>query len=180
MSTLLFSSDSVWTMLHGLVLGGGAMLALAAALFAMRAMPALDAPDARAQVQSRYLTGLLVATAALLWLTAIGGTYIVFPPYRATPPEGLTDLSQYPRALLLSNPGTAWLHGFGMEIKEHVPWIAAMLATAVAFVGMRYRTTLLSDSRLRRMSSTMLAICFVLVAGVAVLGVFINKVAPLE
>jgi len=183
MNTLLFSSESIWTMLHGLVLGGGAMLALAAALFAMRAMPAtpaMDAPDARARVQSRYLTGLLVAIAVLLWLTVIGGTYIVFPPYRATPPEGLTDLSQYPRAFLLSSPGTAWLHRFGMEVKEHVPWIAAMLSTAVAFVGMQYRTTLLSDSRLRRMSSTMLAICFALVAGVALLGVFINKVAPLE
>lgn len=180
MTTLLFSSDSVWTMIHGLVFGGGAMLALAAALFAMRAMPAMDAPDARPPTQTRYLTGLLVAVAVLLWFTVIGGTYIVFPPYRATPPEGLADLSQYPRSLLLSNPGTAWLHRFGMEIKEHVPWIAAMLATAVAFVGMRYRTTLLSDSRLRRMSSTLLAICFVLVAGVAVLGVFINKVAPLE
>lgn len=180
MSTLLFSSDSIWTMIHGLVFGGGAMLALAAGVFAMRAMPALDASDARAQVQSRYLTGLLVAIAVLLWLTVIGGTYIVFPPYRATPPEGLTDLSQYPRALLLSNAGTAWLHGFGMEIKEHVPWIAAMLATAVAFVGWRHRTTLLSDSRLRRMASTLLAICFALVAAVAVLGVFINKVAPLD
>lgn len=180
MSNLLFSSDSIWTMIHGLVFGGGAMLALAAALFAMRALPALDVPDARAQTQSRYLTGLLVAVAVLLWFTVIGGTYIVFPPYRAAPPEGLADLSQYPRSLLLSNPGTAWLHSFGMEIKEHVPWIAAMLATAVAFVGVRYKTTLLSDPRLRRMSSTLLAICFALVAVVAVLGVFINKVAPLE
>jgi hypothetical protein len=180
MNTLLFSSDSIWTMLHGLMLGGGAMLALAAALFALYVMPAGNAPDAGVQVRSRYLTGLLVAIAVLLWLTIIGGTYVIFPPYRATPPEGLTDLSQYPRSLLQSNPGTAWLHGFGMEIKEHVPWIAAMLATAVAFIGMRYRGTLLSDSRLRRMSLTLLAVCFVLVAGVAVLGVFINKVAPLE
>jgi hypothetical protein len=180
MSTLLFSSDSVWTMIHGLVFGGGAMLALAAALFAMRAMPAQGATAEGADTQSRYLSGLLVAIAVLLWLTVIGGTYIVFPPYRATPPEGLADLSQYPRSLLLSNPGTAWLHSFAMEIKEHVPWIAAMLATAVAFVGVRHRTTFLSDHSLRRVSSTLLTICFVLVAGVAVLGVFVNKVAPLE
>jgi hypothetical protein len=180
MSTLLFSSQSIWTMIHGLMLGGGAMLALAAALFALRAMPAGDAQNAGAQLQSRYLTGLLVSIAVLLWLTVIVGTYVNFPPYRATPPEGLTDLSQYPRSLLQSDPGTAWLHGFAMEIKEHVPWIAAMLATPVAFVGLRYRTLVLSDGRLRRMSSALLAICFVLVAIVAVLGVFINKVAPLE
>ena len=29
-------------------------------------------------------------SAALLWLTVIVGTYIVFPPYRATPPAGVT------------------------------------------------------------------------------------------
>ena len=34
------------------------------------------------------------------------GTYIVFPAYRAPPPEGATDLTPYPRALLLANqPG---------------------------------------------------------------------------
>jgi heme A synthase len=180
MSTLLFSGESIWTMIHGLMLGGGAMLALAAALFALRAMPAGDAGSAGTEVQSRYLTGLLVCIAVLLWLTVIVGTYVNFPPYRATPPEGLTDLSQYPRSLLQSNPGTAWLHGFAMEIKEHVPWIVAMVATAVAAVGVRYRSVLLNDSRLRRMITTLLAICFALVAFVAVLGVFINKVAPLE
>ena len=73
-----------------------------------------------------------------------------------------------------------WLQSFAMEIKEHVPWIAAMLATAVAFVSVRYRSKLLSDAQLRSMSTALLAICFVLVFFVALLGIFINKVAPLE
>jgi hypothetical protein len=115
-----------------------------------------------------------------LWLTVLAGTYISFPPYRTTPPEGVTDLSRYPRSLLQSTPDTAWLHSFAMEIKEHVPWIAAMLATAVAFVAMRYRSKLLSDVRLNRMATALLAICFVLVSVVALLGVLINKVAPLD
>lgn len=167
-------------MLHGIVLGGGALLGLAAALFALRAMRTADAPAIPAPNQARYLTWLTVFIAVLLWLTVLAGTYIIFPPYRATPPEGLTDLSQYPRSLITSNPGTAWLHAFAMEIKEHAPWIAAMLATAVAFIGVRYRSRLLSDAELNRTATTLLSICFVLVSFAAILGVFINKVAPLE
>jgi hypothetical protein len=126
------------------------------------------------------LAWVIVFVAVVLWLTVLVGTYVNFPPYRATPPAGLSDLSQYPRSLIQSNPGTVWLHAFAMEIKEHVPWIAAMLATAVAFVGVRYRSRLMTDSQLRGMATTVLAICFVLVSFVAILGVFINKVAPLE
>jgi hypothetical protein len=128
MDNLLFSERSIWTMIHGIVLGGGALMALAAALFSLRTMRAVPALDVAAERQARYLAWLLVLTAVLLWLTLVIGTYVTFPPYRATPPEGLTDLSAYPRALIRSSPGTAWLHSFAMETKEHVPWIAAMLA----------------------------------------------------
>ncbi len=180
MDTKLFSDRSVWTMIHGIVLGGGALMALAAALFALRAMRATDAPHGAAQQQSRYLAWLVVFAAVALWLTVFIGMLVSFPAYRATPPEGLTDLSQYPRSLLQSNAGTQWLHAFAMEIKEHVPWIAAMLATAVAFVAARSRSKLLTDLRLNRMATTLLAICFALASIVGVLGIFINKVAPLE
>jgi hypothetical protein len=130
--------------------------------------------------QSRYLARLLVLVAVLLWLTVLVGTYVTFPPYRATPPEGLMDLSRYPRSLIQSTAGAGWLHSFAMETKEHVPWIVAMMATAVAYVAVRYRSRLLSDPGLRRMATALLAICFVLIAYVALLGVFVNKVAPLE
>jgi hypothetical protein len=179
MELKLFTDRSIWTMIHGIVLGGAALMALAAALFSLRAMRTTVA-DPAAQQESRYLTWLLVFIAVSLWLTVIVGTYVAFPPYRATPPEGLTDLSQYPRSLIQSSPETRWLHGFAMESKEHVPWIAAMLATGVAFVGIRYRARLLSDGQLRGMAMTLLGICFVLVAYISILGVLINKVAPLE
>jgi hypothetical protein len=116
----------------------------------------------------------------MLWLTVIIGTYIIFPPYRATPPPGATDLSQFPRALVLANPNSAWLHAFAMEIKEHMPWIASMLTTAVAFIVVRYPGAVLRDPSVRRMVLTLLAIAFVLVAGISLLGVFVNKVAPLD
>src|SRR5688572_3855365 len=112
---MLFSDRSILTMVHGLVFGGGALLALAAALFALRVLPASDGP-APSPGQARALSLLMSAAAALLWLAVLGGTYLVFPPYRATPPEGLADLAAYPRSLLLGSPDTAWLHAFAMEV----------------------------------------------------------------
>jgi hypothetical protein len=61
-----------------------------------------------------------------------------------------------------------------------MPWIAAMLATGVAFVAARYRAQLLGDDRLRRICVSLLTLTLVLVAGVSFLGILINKVAPLE
>lgn len=166
-------------MLHGIVLGGGAMMGLAAALYTLVAMRMPHAEEAAVR-QGRNFAWLTTFIAVALWLTVLVGTYVSFPPYRATPPDGLADLSKYPRSLLMSNPGTAWLHAFAMEVKEHMPWIAAMIATPVAFVTMRYRQLALHDQSLRRMTTVMLAICFMLAAGVAMLGILINKVAPLD
>lgn len=177
---MLFSERSIWTMLHGIGFGGGALLALAAILVALyvlypRAGELETLPD-----RSGTIAGLTAFGALLLWLTTIVGTYAVFPPYRATPPEGATDLASYPRALILGDPSTAWLHAFAMETKEHLPFIACILATAVAFVAWRYRRRFITDPGLRRGGSALLIVTFGIVAYISLLGVFINKVAPLE
>jgi hypothetical protein len=172
---LLFTDRSIWTMAHGIVLGGGALMGLFAALFYLYAARSSAAPNA-----SRAFGTLTVFTAALLWLAVLVGTYIVFPPYRSTPPAGVTDFSQFPRSLIQASPATVWLHSFGMESKEHMPWIASMLATAVAFVAVRYRSRVLEDPSLRNLSAALLAISFALVAFVSLMGVFVNKVAPLQ
>jgi hypothetical protein len=174
----MFTGRSLWTMVHGIGLGGGAMMGLAATLFYLYAARVSAGPEWRAA--SRALARLTVLTAAVLWLTVLLGTYIVFPPYRMTPPAGLTDLSQFPRALVLANPNTAWLHTFAMESKEHMPWIASMLVTAAAFMSLRYRSLLLNDVQLHRMASALLAVSFAVVSFVSLMGIFINKVAPLE
>lgn len=155
-------------------------MALFAALYSLRAGYVEGAAAPLLQKSSRYLIGLTVFAAVALWLTVIVGTYVTFPPYRAVPADALADLSHYPKALIQSNPGTAWLHSFAMESKEHVPWIAAMLATVVAFFGVHYRTHLLSDRHLNRTATALVAVCFALVAYLSILGVFVNKVAPLE
>lgn len=179
----MFSGRSLWTMVHGLGLSGGALLGLAAALFYLYAAPIRDGGGGRTvatATQGQAFAWLSALTAMLLWLSVLVGTYIVFPDYRATPPAGATDLTAYPRALILADPSSAWLHEVAMEIKEHVPFIAAMLATAVAFVAVRERERLLNDSALRRAGLALLGIAFALVGVVALLGTLVNKFAPLE
>lgn len=175
----LFSAPSLLTMVHGLVLAGGAIVALIVALYVLRTAAAPAGARVR-ENEARHLARVTTTAAVLLWLTVIGGTYIVFPLYRAAPPEGVTALADYPRAFLLADEGTRWLHAFGMEIKEHMPWIAAMLATAVAFIATRHRRTLLADPKLRGMATSLLLVSLALVAFAGLLGVFVNKVAPLD
>ena len=176
---MLFTDRSILTMVHGIGLGGAALMGLAAALFHLCATRTPDA-SGDSPAASRALAGVTVFTAAMLWLTVLVGTYVVFPPYRAAPPAGVTDLSRFPRSLVLASPDTAWLHAFAMESKEHMPWIASMLATAVAFVCVRYRSGVLHDAGLRSMAIASLAISLALVAVSSLMGVFVNKVAPLQ
>jgi hypothetical protein len=176
---MLFTLRSLLTMAHGLVLSGGAMLGLAVALYALH----VDATPSGGLVRERsaeWLARLSQMTSVLLWMAVLSGTYVVFPLYRATPPEGLVALDAFPRALLMSDPSTRWLHSFAMEIKEHMPWIAAMLTTAAAFLATRYRETLLAHGQLRRLTASLLWTSLVLVALVALLGVFVNKIAPVQ
>lgn len=177
---MLFSEGSLWTMLHGIGFGGGAMLTLGAVLFAIYLMRGAAAGPTVSDMSARRIGQLTAVSATLLWLTSLVGTYIVFPAYRTPPPEGATDLTAYPRAMILANPETAWLHAFAMETKEHLPWIATMLATAAAFVAWHYGKAFLRDKQLRRLGTAFLAGCFVLVSYISLLGVFVNKVAPVH
>jgi hypothetical protein len=176
---MLFTDRSIWTMVHGIGLGGAALMGLAAALFYLYATRTSYASPIAAANPSRALAGLTVFTAVILWVAVLVGTYIIFPPYRATPPDGVTDLAQFPRSLIQASADTAWLHSFAMESKEHMPWIASMLATAVAFVAVRYPVQVLQDAAVRNMAAILLAICFSLVSFVSLMGIFVNKVAPL-
>ncbi|MCA1677957.1 MAG: hypothetical protein LC777_02890 [Actinobacteria bacterium] len=91
-----------------------------------------------------------VVMAAFVWLAVVSGTWLVYPGYRAVPPDGSTDLVAYPKAALLADANLSVWHDFGMEWKEHVAWIAPFLATAVAFIVIRYAPLVTRDARLRR------------------------------
>jgi predicted membrane protein len=115
--------------------------------------------------------------AAALWGAVVSGTWFVYPGYRAEPPEGAETLA-YPKADLLANGDMAFWHDFGMEWKEHVAWLTPFLATAVAFVAIRYGRRVTRDEVIR----TSLIRCFTVAALASVvaagLGAAINKVAP--
>ena len=68
---MLFSERSIWTMVHGIGLGGGALIGLAAALFYLYAARPFD--GAAAPPGSGALAGATVLSAVLLWLTVIVG-----------------------------------------------------------------------------------------------------------
>lgn len=118
-----------------------------------------------------------LTTALVGWIAVITGTWIVYPWYRAKPPAG-GDIAGYPKAYLTSHATLANWHEFGMEWKEHVGWLAPILATAVAFVIFRYGRQLAQEPKIRQALMTLLVIgvCSASVAGVV--GVFLNKVAP--
>jgi hypothetical protein len=175
--TLLTLRES-WTMIHGVVFGGGFLLAFTgglALLYTLKA-DALTAAGIRRHV--RLLTLATFILAGLTWLAVLSGTYGSYPWYRAAPPEGVTDLTAYPRSYLRADPNLSFWHSFGMEWKEHIAWFSPLLATPVAFVVWRYGAYLARDSQLRWAMIVLIALAFA-VAGIAgVLGILITKAAP--
>jgi hypothetical protein len=78
---MLFTDRSLSAMVHGIALGGAALTGLAAAMFYLYAARTTVPTPA----SSRALAWLTAFTAVMLWLAVLAGTYVVFPPYRATP-----------------------------------------------------------------------------------------------
>jgi len=123
--------------------------------------------------------------AVLVWLTVIVGTFLVYPWYRSAPPEAVDqavqseELAQYPRYWLLANEATAGWHEFGMEWKEHVAWLAPMLATVVAFAIVRYNGHLAENKAARQMVMTLFFLSFAIAGIAGLLGALITKAAPI-
>ncbi|HEY6056613.1 MAG TPA: hypothetical protein VIV06_01205, partial [Candidatus Limnocylindrales bacterium] len=116
------------------------------------------------------------------WLTVITGTFIAYPWYRAAPPEGVdradpAQLADFPRYLLLAQEKTAQWHEFGMEWKEHVAWIAPMLATAVAFIVLYYGRDLAHRADVRRIAIVLFTLAFLAAGAAGLFGALITKAA---
>jgi hypothetical protein len=179
------------TVVHGMVLGSAFLLAFGgglAGLYSLR--PALMTAEGIKERTRRLIVGTW-GMAIIAWATVITGTWTVYPWYRAKLagsdfagckaaqlPVGQCS----PRDFLLSNVSgkTADWHTFGMEWKEHVAWIAPLLATAVAFAVTYYGRRLVRHQGVRRALMAMFVVAFA-VAGIAGLfGAFLNKVAPIR
>lgn len=179
-----FTDRELWAVGHGLVLGTLFLLAFGGGLAGLYSLKAnLLTAEGITERTPRLLAGSLVM-AIVAWLTVISGTFVVYPWYRATPPEGLDRalqsdaLRDFPRYWLLASDKTAEWHKLGMEWKEHVAWIAPFLATAVAFAVVYYGAQLVRRGEIRRAAIIFFTLAF-LAAGVAGLfGAFITKAAP--
>jgi len=171
------SSREFWALIHGIVLGGTFLLAFAGGLVGLYSLKPdwMTVEGIRDETQ-RLRAGTWIM-AIVAWLTVIVGTYIVYPWYRAKPPEG-ADLRLFPRSFLLAHPQIAEWHKFGMEWKEHVAWFAPILATAVAYIVWRYGNQLAEDNRLRKVAITLFVLAFASAAIAGLMGALITKKAP--
>jgi len=169
----------IWTAAHGMIFGAVFLLAFAgglAGLYSLRP-ELLTAAGMRERLpRIKWGTGLM---ALIAWLTVISGTYIVYPWYRARPPEGVIELTGYPRYFLLDNPNLAGWHTFGMEWKEHVAWFAPILATAVFYIAWKYGPQLAENNRLRKMVMVLFILAFAAAAIAGLFGALITKAAPI-
>ncbi len=174
-----------WTLIHGMGFGAAYLLAFAGGLAGLYSLQERLVTVEGVSERIRRLRWGIVLMAVVVWLTVIVGTYIVYPWYRATPPASIDQkvqsdqLKAYPRYWLLASEETAEFHDFGMEWKEHVAWVAPLLATVVAFAVMRYGKELTQNRTARHMVMTLFFVSFAIAGIAGVLGALITKAAPL-
>jgi len=174
------SMREILTVVHGMVFGFIFLLGFSGALYAVYSMKAeWLTPEGIARSVNLikvYLWGLAIS----VWAAVLTGAYVIYPWYRAVPPEGTTDLSSFPKFLLLANESTAQWHEFGMEWKEHVAFLAPIAATVVAFVVSYYGPLLARKVAERRAVMVFFIFAFAAAAVAGVLGAFINKFGPVR
>ncbi len=170
----------LWAIVHGMVLGSLFLLGFSAGFLALWQLSPDWLTPAGIETRSRRLPVYAWIMAGSLWLTVIVGTYAVYPTYRAPSPGGVEDLTLYPRSYLLSEPNLSVWHTFGMEWKEHIGWIAPILATAVAAVLTRFRRQLAEEGELRRVLLILTMLAFGAAAVAGLLGAMLNKMAPVQ
>ena len=187
------SNREFWTLIHGMVLGSLFLLAFSgglAGLYSLRPEWLTTSGLRERMTRLRFGIGLMALVA---WGTVLTGTWIIYPWYR----ENLSEVGEEryagceglqvpsdtcsPRDFLLSESSgdTESWHTFWFEWKEHVAWIAPMLATAAAFLVFYYGKSLAQNMFLRRLVIWLFVGSFV-VAGIAgLIGALVTKTAPI-
>jgi hypothetical protein len=168
------------TVLHGMGFGALFMLAFSGAIAEIYRMSAPGAPSQPSEREQNLLNLYLGAMVILAWAAVLSGAYVVYPWYRAAPPEGTTDLMDFPRYLLLSSPKTSAWHSLGMEWKEHVAWLAPIAMTMVAYVFMKYGPQVNKYRELRTSVLAFALVAFVATGIAGAFGAFLNKYAPVR
>jgi hypothetical protein len=173
------SETGIWTVVHGMVFGGIFLLGFSAGFVALFSLRTEWTTEEGRAVRARRLPTYAWIMAGSLWLTVLSGALMVYPTYRAPPPEGTSDLTEYPQSFLLSDTTLEVWHEFGMEWKEHVAWLSAILATVAAFIVTRYRGQLGEDTEIRKATIRLYCLAFVAAGTAGLLGALINKAAPI-
>lgn len=176
-----FTSREFWTIVHGMFLGAAFLLAFAGGLASLWSLrPGLITDRGIAERTRRLKIGTW-AMAIAAWLTVITGSFIVYPWYRADVTGACEETFTKAcgaKFALLANPSTANWHVFGMEWKEHIAWIAPLLATAVAVTVAYYGASLIRQQGVRRWLIVAFCVAFAIAAIAGALGAFITKSAP--
>jgi hypothetical protein len=173
------TTHDLLSMLHGVGFGALFMLAFSGALAELYRLKAQGEPVAGKREQS-LLTYFLLMMIVLSWVTVFSGAYIIYPWYRAVPPAGAVDLSDYPRRLLLSSGRTSEWHNVGMEWKERVAWLAPIAITMVAYIVMKYKRRVLQEPRMRLAVLTFAIAAFIATGVAGGLGILLKKYAPVR
>ena len=162
------STREFWALIHGIILGGAFLLAFAGGLAGLYSLkPELVTEVGMRERMRRLVTGT-TAMAVIVWVTVITGTWIVYPWYREDSPSSA-------KSQLLANSDTKNWHEFGMEWKEHLAWMAPMLATAAAFIVIYYRTDLIRNQTARKVAMGLLIAAFAVAVISGLLGALITK-----
>jgi hypothetical protein len=171
------TSRSIWTIVHGMGFGGLYLLACSGLVveFYRRFIARTGSV-----VSDPCLKWYLIAMSFLAWLAVLTGTYIVYPWYRATPPAGTTDLTNFPQKLLMSHSATIGWHSTGMEWKEHVAWIVPIMITMAASVVSHYGDDLRNHRKIRSAILGAVLLSFVSSGLAGFWGAMINKYAPIS
>ncbi|HEY1685481.1 MAG TPA: hypothetical protein VGG19_12015 [Tepidisphaeraceae bacterium] len=176
------TSRELWTALHGMFFGGLFLILFSGLIITLWGLDSESFTQLGIRRRLRVLRVCSCALALLAWFTVIAGTYVVYPWYRAKPPQGTTGsaLMHYPRSLLLYRPQTADWHELGMEWKEHIAWLTPILATSAAVVLNAHGRRVSRDRQLRRTVLAFYSICFFCAVVAGVFGALINKAAPIR
>lgn len=174
------TSRGLWTMIHGMLFGALYLLACSGAIVEIwrHCRPSITAIEIPGS--ANFLRAYLVAMSVLAWLAVFTGAYVIYPWYRAVPPQGASDLSAYPQRLLIASPSTSAWHSIGMEWKEHVAWIAAIAITMAASVAIRYGANLRQHRDIRNTLLSFVLVSFLAAAIPGFFGAMLNKVAPVQ
>jgi hypothetical protein len=165
------NSHEFWALVHGILLGGAFLLAFTGGLAGLYSLRPHLITQAGLTERIRRLSVGTTAMAAILWLTVIAGTWIVYPWYRE-------DVPSSPKSKLLADSDTKDWHEFAMEWKEHIAWIAPMLATAAAFIVLYYKADLIRNNFARKLAMGLFIGAFACAVIAGLLGALITKKAP--